>query len=83
MSVRREKELSLAALRHYTMHERWGALLVHKLLCRELDAKVDFSDHCASVLSPVSHRALVVVCISVCVVVCKTVAGLSRTRPQL
>ena len=34
--------------------------------------------------SLLSHRALIVVCISVCVVVCKTVAGLPRmTRPQL
>ena len=37
-----------------------------------------------SFLSLLSHRALIVVCISVCVVVCKTVAGLPRTtRPQL
>ena len=37
-----------------------------------------------SFLSLLSHRALIVVCISVCVVVCKTVAGLPRmTRPRL
>ena len=37
-----------------------------------------------SFLSHLSHRALIVVCISVCVVVCKTVAGLPwMTRPQL